>query len=60
MIEETIKALESKYEWMKITKHNDGYMIQDNRFGPIPFNVWKHSLSEKELLEELKYHIEAI
>ena len=58
-IGDTIKALESKYEWMKITKHDDGtYRIQDMRFGQqIPFNIYKDFIPEGQLLEELKWHI---
>lgn len=62
-IEKQIKKAESKHKWMKITKKEwngeDIYMIQDMRFGDrIPFNVYKHSLTESELSEELKSYLD--
>jgi hypothetical protein len=50
--EETINTLQSKYKWMKISKTEKGYMIEDTRFKP--YSVMNHGLSESELLAELK------
>lgn len=60
-VEETISKLESHYKWMKISKLSDGtYRVQDMRFGPIPFNIWKQFITESELMELLKWHIEGM
>lgn len=56
-LKKMIKIAELKHEWMQIEKHELNkslYMILDTRFGTIPFSVYKHSLTESELMEELK------
>lgn len=53
-VTEIIKTLTSKYKWMKITKKDNGYVIEDTRF---QYGVMKSGLSESELLEELKPYL---
>ena len=57
---EIIKTAQSKFSWLKVSESElkkGIYMILDTRFGPMPFCVYKHSLSESELAEELKFLI---
>jgi hypothetical protein len=52
-----IKTAQSKFNWIKVSESElkkGVYMIEDTRFGQIPFSVYKNGLSESELVEELK------
>jgi hypothetical protein len=54
---EIVKLAKSKYDWLKVSESElkkGVYMIEDIRFGQIPFSVYKNGLSESELVEELK------
>lgn len=57
---EIVKKAQLKHEWIKVSESElkkGIYMIEDTRFGNIPFTVMKHSLTESELIEELKPYL---